>query len=64
MKHLNKLVSVFGTAALGLLVLTSCEGGDMYKVNAPDWITQKIDSIENAKKSHEEPRMHITRFYR
>jgi hypothetical protein len=55
MRHLNKLVSVFSTAVLGLLVLTSCEGGDMYKVNAPDWITQKIDSIENAKKSHEEP---------
>lgn len=55
MRHLNKLVSVFCTTALGLLGLISCEGGDLYNVDAPDWITHKIDSIENSKKSQEEP---------
>ena len=54
MKHLNKIASVFCGAALGLLALTGCEGGDLYKVNSPDWISQKIDSIENSKKSNEE----------
>ena len=50
MKYLNKLSSVLCTAALGLLVLTGCEGGDLYGVSSPDWISEKIDSIENAKK--------------
>lgn len=51
MKYLNKIASVFCTAALGLLTLTGCEGGDIYKVDSPDWLSQKIDSIENAKNS-------------
>lgn len=38
------------SAALGLLVLTGCEGADLYGVTSPDWISEKIDSIENAKK--------------
>lgn len=54
MKHLNKIASIFCGAAFGLLALASCEGGDLYSVNAPDWISQKIDSIENSKKSNEE----------
>ena len=55
MKHLlNKIAYVFCGAAFGLLALTSCEGGDLYNVDAPDWISQKIDSIENSKKSTEE----------
>lgn len=37
------------SAALALLVLTGCEGGDLYSVTSPDWISEKIDSIENAK---------------
>ena len=41
------------SAALGLLVLTGCEGGDLYGVDSPDWITDKIDSIENANKGEE-----------
>lgn len=45
MKYLNKIASVFCTAALGLLTLTGCEGGDIYKVDSPDWLSQKIDSI-------------------
>ena len=54
MRHLNKIASIFCGAAFGLLALTSCEGGDLYDVNSPDWISQKIDSIENSKKSGEE----------
>ena len=42
------------SAALGLLVLTGCEGADLYGVTAPDWISEKIDSIENSKKGGEE----------
>ncbi len=49
MRHLNKIAFVFWGATLGLLALTSCEGGDLYDVNAPDWISQKIDSIEKSK---------------
>ena len=54
MKHLNKIASIFCGAALGLLALTSCEGGDLYNVNAPDWISEKIDSINKSKTSSEE----------
>lgn len=54
MKYLNKISSIICSAALGLLVLTGCEGSDMYGVNAPDWISEKIDSIENSKKGTEE----------
>ena len=54
MKYLNKISSIICSAALGLLVLTGCEGSDMYGVNAPDWISDKIDSIENSKKGTEE----------
>lgn len=42
------------SAALGLLVLTGCEGGDLYGVNSPDWISEKIDSINNSKSNQEE----------
>lgn len=40
--------------ALGFLALTSCEGGEIYEVNAPDWISEKVDSIANANKGTEE----------
>lgn len=49
MKHLNKMASFFGAAAFGLLALTNCEGGELYSVDAPDWIAEKVDSINNAK---------------
>lgn len=42
------------SAALGLLVLTGCEGGDLYGVDSPDWISEKIDSINNSKGNQEE----------
>lgn len=54
MKYLNHIASVFCAAALGLLALTGCEGGDLYKMNTPDWISEKIDSINNSKGSGEE----------
>ena len=54
MKYLNKISSVMCSAALGLLVLTGCEGGDLYGVTSPDWISEKIDSIENAKNQNQQ----------
>jgi len=49
MKYLNKIASVFCATALGMLVLTSCEGGDLYGIDSPDWLSAKADSIANAK---------------
>ena len=54
MKHLNKLASVFCVAAMGLTALTGCEGSDMFSVNSPDWLSEKINSIEKSKGSTEE----------
>lgn len=51
MRHLNKLASVFTAALMGLMILSGCEGGDTFDVNSPDWISAKIDSIENSKKT-------------
>ena len=45
----NKLATVLCSAALGLVALTSCEGGDLYSINGPDWMSAKIDSIAAAK---------------
>ena len=53
MKRLNKIASAFCAAALGVLALTSCEGGDLYSVNAPDWIAEKVDSIREANTPEE-----------
>ena len=39
MKYIKQLASVFFVAALGVLTLTSCEGSDLYNVNAPDWLS-------------------------
>jgi len=32
-----------------LLSLTSCEGGDLFSINAPDWLSSKADSIAAEK---------------
>ena len=53
MKHLNKIASAFCAAALGMLALTSCEGGELYNVDAPDWISAKVDSIKKANTPEE-----------
>ena len=50
MKHLNKLASVFCMAAMALTALTGCEGSDMFSVNGPDWLSERIDSIANSNK--------------
>ena len=49
MKYLNKISTAFCAAALGLMSLTSCEGGDLFSVNAPDWLSSKADSIAAEK---------------
>lgn len=49
MKYLNKLSTAFCAAALGLMSLTSCEGGDLFSINAPDWLSSKADSIAAEK---------------
>ena len=48
MKYLNKTAALACFAALFMVSLTSCEGGDLYGVGAPDWISEKVDSIKNA----------------
>ena len=53
MKLLNKIATTCCAAALGLLALTSCEGGDLYNVIAPDWISAKADSIAKANQPKE-----------
>ncbi len=45
----NKLATVLCSAALGLMALTSCEGGDLFGINAPDWLSSKADSIAAEK---------------
>jgi len=40
MKYLNKLASAFLFATLGVFALTSCEGGDLYTVNPPAWLSE------------------------
>jgi len=49
MKYLNKLATAFCSAALGLMLMTSCEGADLYTVGSPDWLSAKVDSIAEAK---------------
>lgn len=51
MKYLNRIASVFCAAALGVLALTGCEGGDLYNVDSPDWVSSKVDSIAASKGS-------------
>lgn len=51
MKYLNKIATFLCSAAFGMLAMTSCEGGDLYGVDSPDWLQQKIDSIEASKPS-------------
>ena len=49
MKYLNKLATVLCGAALCLTALTSCEGGDLYNIDSPDWLSSKADSIAAEK---------------
>ncbi|MCD7925899.1 MAG: bacterial Ig-like domain-containing protein [Bacteroides sp.] len=54
MRILKKLAYVCCSITLGLMALSSCEGGELYDVNAPDWISEKVDSIADSKKDPEE----------
>ena len=50
MRHLNKLAATFCAAVVGLLMLTGCEGGELYTINSPSWLQDRIDSIANSGK--------------
>ena len=54
MKYLNKLASVFFIAALGVMMLTSCEGGDLYNIGAPGWLSEMGGEEEPEPESEEE----------
>ena len=54
MKHLYKLATALCAAALAIFTLTGCEGGDLYNMDNPDWIQEKIDSINAAKNNNTE----------
>jgi hypothetical protein len=49
MRHLNKIATAFCGLALGLVALSGCEGADLYENETPDWLAEKIDSINAAK---------------
>ena len=54
MKYLNKLASVFFIAALGVMMLTSCEGGDLYNIGAPGWLSEMGGKEEPEPEPEEE----------
>lgn len=54
MRHLNKLLCACSFAALGLSALTGCEGGELFEVNAPDWISDKVQEIEDSENNNQE----------
>lgn len=54
MRHLNKLLCACSFVALGLPVLTGCEGGELFDVNAPDWISDKVQEIEDSENNNKE----------
>ena len=49
MKYLNKLGFATFAAITGLVLMTGCEGADLYEVDSPDWIAQRVDSIAAEK---------------
>lgn len=54
MRLLKNILYACCSVALGLLVMTGCEGGELYNVDAPDWLSDKIQEIENSQKEPEE----------
>ena len=54
MKQFYKITFFCCAAALWMLALASCEGGELYDVNAPEWISDKIQEIEDSKKEPED----------
>ncbi len=53
MRYLKHISSVLFAAAIGQAVLTSCEGGDLYNIDSPDWIAQRVDSIAAEKQKNQ-----------
>ena len=53
MKYFNKLATVFCSTALGLMALTSCEGGDLYSIDSPDWLSDRISEIAAEKQNNQ-----------
>lgn len=54
MRLLKKIAYACCSVTIGLLTLTGCEDSELYDVNAPDWISEKIQEIEDSKKQPEE----------
>lgn len=54
MRLLKKIAYACYSITFGLLALTGCTDGELYDVNAPDWISDKIQEIEDSKKQPEE----------
>ena len=50
MRLLKKIAYACCSVTFGLLTLTGCTDGKLYDVNAPDWISDKIQEIEDSKK--------------
>ncbi|MDO4179768.1 MAG: hypothetical protein Q4D36_00585 [Bacteroidales bacterium] len=50
MRLFKKITYACCAATLGLLSLTGCDDVELYDVNAPDWISDKIQEIEDSKK--------------
>lgn len=54
MRNYNKIALACCSAALGLFLLTGCEGGEIFEVNAPDWVSDKIQEIEDENAQQDE----------
>ncbi|WP_294559014.1 bacterial Ig-like domain-containing protein [uncultured Bacteroides sp.] len=54
MRLLKKIAYACCYVTFGLLALTGCTDGGLYDVNAPDWISDRIQEIEDSKKQPEE----------
>ena len=54
MRLLKKIAYACCSVTFGLLTLTGCTDGALYDVNSPDWISDKIQEIEDSKKQPED----------
>lgn len=54
MRNYNKIALACCSAAFGLFALTGCEGGEIFEVNAPDWISDKVQEIEDENSQNDE----------
>lgn len=54
MKNYNKIALACCSAAFGLFTLAGCEGGEIFEVDAPDWISDKVQEIEDANSQTDE----------